>query len=196
MIYLKSAHENDGVYYAINETKIEDIAVSDSFGNCGQKVSSADAGDYIEIFTPWAAVVANETWNDENAEGEDFVERFTTGDNVSAYDHLFEFDAILEICEEGVDYNLVKEVLRGFTFWNGHNWETVSVDYEFGETTHEIEDDEETIAQLNDAIDNKEFISQGNGLTIYGFKDAEITESQYIDAWEIYSITLENDFMG
>lgn len=197
-IFLKSAdrseHRDNPRWWAISKDRIETLNVSGSYDQFGQSISSRDAGDYLEIISQAAADVANETWNEPDAEGSDFVTRFKVGDNVSAYEYELEFDEIITQCEEGVDYKLERTKFSGFNYWNGSNWKTIVTSAPDGNETHEIESDEEIVARLNEAMENEEFIKEGFGTKTYRYKDAEITYSQFSSAWEYCEITLNNEF--
>lgn len=192
--FLKSAYEFDGEYLAISEGRIETLNVSDTYDQFGQKVSSADAGDHLQLLSETAAKCANDTWNEPDAEGSEYVVKFKIGDVVSAYEHGMEYEEVITQCEEGADYNVVKSTCQGFNYWNGNNWRTIVTSSEDGGgVTHDIEDDEEIIARLEAAIENKEFEKEGFGTRTYRYADAIIVESQFSSAWEKYSITLDNE---
>lgn len=200
-VFLKSAdrheHRQNPVWYAVSKDRIEMLNVSDAYDQYGQQISSSDAGDYIEILTQEAAQVANEVWNDPFANEDDpnsFLEKFTIGDYISAYDYRLEFDEVITQCKENVDYEIHKTQFEGFTYWDGHNWKSIVVSSIDDNNTHEIEDDEEIIFRLNTALENGEFVKDGFGTKTYRYKDAEITYSQFSSAWEYAEITLNNEF--
>lgn len=192
--FLKSAYEFDGTYEAISENRIETLNVSDTYDQYGQKISASDAGDHLELLTETAVELANDTWNEVDAEDEDYVVKFTIGDIVSAYENSDVYREITNNCEEEVDYNVFKSTCQGFNYWDGNNWRTIVTSSEDdGGVTHEIEDDEEIIARLEAAIENMEFEKEGFGTRTYRYADAIVVESQFSDAWEEYSITLDNE---
>lgn len=192
--FLKSAYEFDGNYEAISEGRIKTLNVSDTYDQYGQKISASDAGDHLELLTETAVKWANDTWNEHDAEGEDYVVKFQIGDIVSAYEHGMEYNKVVTQCEEEIDYNVFKSTCQGFNYWDGNNWRTIVTSSEDDSgVTHEIEDDEEIIARLEAAIENMEFEKEGFGTRTYRYADAIVVESQFSSAWEKYSITLDNE---
>lgn len=182
IIFLKTAYEFDGHYLAIHADKIETLNVSDSYDNFGQKISASDAGDYLEINKDLAVEVDGE------------LRQFSAGENVCAYDDRYAYDDLIRTFEDGEEITIFRTEFSGFNFWDGHNWKTVVVSSIDDQVTHEIEDDEEIIARLNEALENEEFESEGFGTKNYRYKDAKITYSQFSGAWEYADITLDNDF--
>ena len=199
-IFLKSAdrheHRNNPRWWAISEDRIETLDVSDSYDQFGQRISSSDAGDYLEILSQAAADVANQAYNEDVEPGDEgFKVAFEVGENVNAYDQCAVFDAIIESdLQDGVDYNLKCTQFDGFNYWDGSNWKTIVTNAPDGNETHEIEDDKGIIARLNEALENEEFVKEGFGTKTFRYKDAEITYSQFSSAWEYAEITLDNDF--
>jgi hypothetical protein len=194
-LFLKTSDHNEQLqnptWFAVSEDRIEVMSVSVSYDDYGQKISASDAGDYLEILSQKAAEIANIEWNDQDAEGDDFVKKFKVGDTISAYERTLEFDAILSLCEEGVDYKLEETQFSGFNYHDGHKWQTISVDSIDDNNSHEIEEDEEIIARLNAALENAEFESEGFGIETRRHEDAVVTYSQFQSAWEYATITFD-----
>lgn len=179
---LQHDHDNEGKYFAIDESKIETLNVSDSYDQFGQKISASDAGDYLEInqdieFVP--------DYQDESL-------KFEAGTNISAYEQGEDFDTIVNSFPGYI--TLHRTTFQGFNYWNGNNHRTVSVDSIDDSHSHEIETDETIIARLNEALENKEEHSAGPGTVTYRHKDVEIVKSNWQGHWEEYTITLDNDF--
>lgn len=190
-IFLKLAndHNNEKKYFAIDETKIEELNVSDSYDQYGQRISTSDAGDYLEI-NETVTIETESDWIDEPNE----IETFEAGTNVTAFDQHEAFAALIEKYEDGKEVTLHETKFSGFNYWDGHNWRTVSVSSVDDSHEYEIETDETIVARLNEALENKEEYSTGPGTVTYRYKDIEIVESNWQGHWEEYTITLDNDF--
>src|SRR3990167_8559695 len=180
--------ENDG-WNAIHSSVIKTLNVSDCYGQYGQQISNADAGDNIMSLDE-----AEVLWLNTHDEDGDEVEKdeddtiYKVGDNLSAYDCKSLFSAFVF---NFPDREIEKETCEGFTYWDGHNFQTITVSVDNGEPTHYIEDDEETLKLLNEAV---ELAETENGEKKAGYETwktekMEITESQFQDAWEKYFIT-------
>lgn len=177
-------------YFAIDSAKIETLNVSDTYDQYGQNVSASDAGDSIELLSNSAVSIANgESENDQN-------NGYEIGNIISAYDNGATFDLILDdkLLKEGVDYNSYKETVKGFTYWDGHNWKTVTTQVENGEPTHEIVTDETLIAELNKAIEEKELEGEGFGRKIYKGNGFVIVDSFWEGTWSEYEIVPEDEY--
>lgn len=184
-VFLKLAYDEhrEGKYFAIEESKIETLNVSDSYDRHGQKISAGDAGDYLEIL---------QDCEFENEEGE--IETFEKGTNLSAYDNRTGFDTLVEKYEDGKEIRIHRTEFQGFNYHDGHNWRTVSVSTIDDDNEYEIEGDEEIIARLNEALENKEFHHETPGIKVYRHKDVEIKDSCWQGTWEDYTLTIDNDF--
>lgn len=197
-LFLKTSdsheHRANPVWYAIDESKIETLAVSSSYDQYGQRISSSDAGDYLSLDDSGAVQFANDVYNEQEGNNDDERENlFKVGQNILAFDNSQLFDALAD--ETALGITTYRTEFSGFNYWDGHNWKTVSLDgWDTDSSTHTIETDETIIARLNEAIENKEWDRDEPGMEIYRFKDAEITDSAWQGTWEEYSITLDNDF--
>jgi hypothetical protein len=179
------------VYLAISQ-EIETLAMSDTYGNYGQQVSPVDAGDYCELLTENAVKVANE-YNQEN----DIDDVHVIGDIINAYDNHYLYDHISENCADA-DLEFQKSGLKGFNYWDGSNWATVSVDADYGDTSHKLIEDEELIQKLNKAIQDMEFVKEGFGKQTFKTDEYVIIQSQFADAFESYKIfpISEHEFLN
>ncbi len=190
---LQHDHDNEGKYFAIDESKIETLNVSDSYDQFGQRIGPDDAGDYLELTSIEAAVLANDCHNDiEGNDDDDRENPYTAGMNIVAYENAELFDAVCDNPRLGVVTH--RTTFEGFNYWNGSNFRTLSLSSIDDSHSHEIETDEAIIARLNESLENMEEVSEGRGLTTYRYKDVEVIESHYAGAWEEYTITLDNDF--
>lgn len=174
--FLKPANDFEGVYYAIPSERIETINVSDTYDQYGQSVSAEDAGDYIEILSQECADSVNE----------EFDESYEVGTHISAFSEGNEFYHIESLFVEDVDYRVYRETIEGFNYWDGSNWKTIVVSGDY--PTHEIEEDEEIVKRLNDALENKQYVSDGFGIETYESDECVIELRQFSSAWETYTI--------
>ena len=191
-ITAKNEENRRGIVYLAISQEIETLAMSDTYGNCGQKIDAGDAGDYCELLTENAVKLANE-YNEEN----DDETRYVIGDIINAYNNSYLYDHLSENCSEG-DLEFQKSGLKGFNYWDGSNWATVSVEADYGETSHTLIEDEELIEKLNKAIDEKEFVKEGFGTETYKTDEYVIVQSNFqgnFESYEIFPIS-EHDFLN
>ena len=66
--------------------------------------------------------------------------------------------------------------------WDGHNWKSIIVDTEIGEPEWSLVEFDE------DILEEMEEVRTANGFTVYETDEYEIISSQFVDAWEKYSI--------
>jgi hypothetical protein len=168
MIFLKNKYEDNGVIYATNN-EIETLNVSDCYDSNGQQIGHDDAGDYIELTDESHADFANEF-----TESSEYV----VGDYVHAFDSWQLFNALNENFEDVVEHT----TCQGFNVWDGHNWKSIIVNTQIGEPEWSIVDFDEN------ELEDMEEVRTGNGFTVYETDKYEITSSQFVDAWETYSI--------
>lgn len=194
----KNFTEGPTIYFAIPADKIETLNLSDTYDQFGQIISSCDAGDSIELLSEKAVAIANKELENENEGWENTEEDlYKIGAVISAYDSHHIYDTILEglekHCIEGEDFNAYKETVKGCTYWNGHNWQTVTVSKDYGEPSHSIIDDENLVAELNEAIENKEFEKERFGIKIYKAGGYVIVDNYCQGAWASYELTTEEE---
>jgi len=178
------------IYSAISEDRIETLNVSDCYADYGQRISNSDAGDSLELLSERAVLIAN------GESDEDDVNGHKIGDSIYAYDDSATFDLILEdkLLKEGEDYSLNCDTCEGFTFWDGHNWQTITTSANNGEPSHSIVDDEELIKELNAAIENKEFEKEGFGRKIYTHDGWVVIDSYCQGEWAAYDIISSSEY--
>lgn len=192
-IFIKKSYDGysvDSTYYAIDADKIETLNVSDTYDQFGQLISDSDAGDSITLLTEKAVEAANKAAVDFGYEDK----TFTVGDFISAYDAS---DLYSEVRSKVDDADIAdnKETCKGFNYWDGHNFKTVTVDFASGEeSSHFIVDDEALVAELNEAIANKEFKDDGFGQKIYTSGDWTIVDNFCEGAWAAFEIVRTEDF--
>lgn len=181
---------NFGVYpernwLAISKGRIETLNVSDTYDN-GQIISNSDAGDSIMLISEKAVKLANDKFNEDNED--EYINKFEIGDYVYDYDFGNEFDAVQGNCIDGEDFIFYKSTVKGFNFWNGHNWDTITVAVEDGEPSHELNEDQELENELNQVIENMFFIEEKHGKRIFETDEYIIIESAFADDFEAYEI--------
>lgn len=169
MIFLKNNYEDNSVIFATNQ-EIETLNVSDCYDSNGQQIGHDDAGDYFILSTDDMVDFVNEY------EGDD---EYSTGDYIQAYDEFRLFKRLIsKFGTENVQYT----TCQGFNVWDGHNWKSIIVDTQIGEPEWSIVDFDEN------ELEDMEEVRTGNGFTVYETDKYEITSSQFVDAWETYSI--------
>jgi hypothetical protein len=200
-IFLKAIYSEDGdCYYAIRESKIEKIDLSNTYGDYGQITSPEDAGDTITLLTQKACDVANESYNAFFSDEEDHenIEKYHIEDYVSAYESTLDFEAIGSSMElkEGEDYEYNRLQISGFTYWDGHNFKTIVThpgDAGF-EADFEIVDNDELVKELNEAIETCQYVKEGFGEKIYE-NDKYIVIDNYCEGrWESYAVIPKDQY--
>lgn len=172
-------------WLAISKGRIETLNVSDTYGNNGQIISNSDAGDSLELISEKSVKFANDKFNEAN---EEYINKFKIGDFIYDYDFGNEFDAVQGNCIEGEDFVFYKSTVKGFNFWNGHSWETITVSVEEGESSHELNEDEELENELNQVIENMVFVKESHGKRQFETDEYIIIESAFADDFEAYEI--------
>lgn len=163
-------------------TPLEDLKLSDTYSNYGQAVQPEDAGDSIELKSDKAVSVANQVAEelelDVHFEIESVINSY---DNSELYDNVFK-----QLSNE--DYTGYFNMVVGFNYWDGNNWATVTVKTDIGESSHTLIEDENLINELNQAIENSEFVSEGFGTKTYETDKYMIVNSQFasFESYEIY----------
>jgi len=176
-------------WLAISEDVIETLNDSDTYGNYGQKVSAYDAGDSIELRSQKAVNTANKT-----AKELELDQDFEIGSIVSAFDNIELYDNIIDDIEEDEDYLLYCSTSEGFNYWDGSNWKTVTVSSEVGEPSHELIDDEVLEKELNNAIEESEFVKEGFGRKVYETEKYWIVDSNFQNHFESYEVYNKDEF--
>ena len=195
-IFLTEANsEGQVVYFAIDAEKIKEIPESDTYDRFGQPISAGEAGNYLELKTQKAVDVANQAYHDFHAEWDDteVLQHFSIGDEILAYEDSNSYDSVVKsgTLEEGVDYDVTSTWVKGFNYWDGSNWKSIIVEREHtgrDNTSHQILDDQELIARLNEVIENKKFVKSGFGKEVYQSGNWEIVVSNFQGSWATYEI--------
>lgn len=174
--------------FAIDADKITELNLSDTYDGFGQKNGAADVGDYIcltadnaEKLNKWCTHHTDELEDEEGT-----IYAWVEGEIIESGD--FRFDMFNEVVS---DDSKEKQTCQGFTFWNGHNWKTITTELEHGEPTHIVIKDAELIEKLNTAIENREFEKEGFGTKTYRFEDVEMVNNFCQGSFSAYEITID-----
>ena len=198
-IFLKDVNSEGTVkYFAIDVEKIETLRESDTYGPYGQQVSPQDAGNSLTLLTQAAVDVANKAYHDYHAEYDDteVLQHYSISDVILAYESSNDYDAIVESSLiENEDYSIESPYVKGFTYWDGSNYKTVVVEREFeSNISHEIVKDEDLIEELNQAIEDKEYVKSEFGKEKYQSGNWEIVDNHCQGSWSSYEISeIEED---
>jgi len=186
---------DNGEVVCVSKGRIEDIAISDTYGSYGQSVTPEDAGDCFILLTPKAVKLANKAYHDYHESSREERKElviFETGETYSCYEFGEHLDEITHKLKSGKDYEMERAYCSGFNYHDGNNWQTVVVETPNGEPSVELINDQENILQWHIAIARMEHYSEGNGITRFSSAGFWIDESNWADAWERYTI-LENE---
>lgn len=183
-------------YFAIAESQIEELYVSDTYSMYGHQITPAEAGDYLEILSEKAVSLANKAYHDEYADYDDteIVQHFSIGCSISAYDYSQVYDNIVSSeLVESEDYVVFKNGCQGFNYWNGQDWNTILVQHDENDCLDwEIVKDKKLVKRLRIAITAMTYKSKGSGVNYYQYGNTKIAESFWQGSWESYSLTIED----
>lgn len=200
----KAYNEGETIYYAIPADKIETLNLFETYDGYGQLVGHYNAGDYA---------IGNSA-SDAKADCEKAIEEkfnltgvIISDDNVySIYnevvDYSFDDDSdfqkqvidINDFIEEWKKENETLAEVEGFTYWDGHNFQTIITRIDDGEPTHNVVNDESLVRELNDAIENKSFEAKGFGCEVYSHDKWVVIDSNWQGTWELYQIMSLEDY--
>lgn len=193
-------NEGPTTYYAIPADKIETLKVSDTYDRNGQRIDHTDAGDYH---------FDNQYSNAEKDCKKEIAEKFgIEADNIHVVNvggdieieagdgEAYEFDeaAVNAFIKEWRERNESLTEVKGFTYWDGHNWKTITTSVVGGEPTHEIVSDEKLVVELNEAIENKTFEKSGFGCEVYSLDKWVVIDFNYQGTWAAYEIMSMEDY--
>lgn len=193
-VFLKKADDSEDVYYAIDPAKIETMNLCDTYDQFGQKLGHTDAGDYHpdNSYSPayeecLKAVAEKFVVNTEGA--------MFRGDEIEFEDDPGNLKEIQAFVTAWIEENQNLETCEGFTYWNGHNWQTIITACEQDSAiTHQVVDDE-TLAELAHAIESREFVKEAFGEKIYKSDNGYYVIDSYVQgAWEAYRIVPEAEY--
>lgn len=183
-------------YFAIPESQLEVMYVSDTYGLYGHQISPSEAGDYLELLTENAVLKANELHLNEHRHYDDkeALELFKLADIVSAYDYSHIYENILSSSlVEDDDYMTFRSECQGFNYWNGQDWKTILVQHDDNDILDwQIVKDKKLIKRLRIALTAKSYKSKGAGVQYYEYGHTQITESFWEGSWESFKLTVED----
>lgn len=204
-IFLTKTHnEGETIYYAILEDRIETLNIFETYDNYGQLCGHYNAGDYTiennasdakadcekaieEKFNLGGVVI-----NDDKVYSIDNEEVYYSFDDDSDFQKLV--ISINEFIEEWKNENECYSEVKGFTFWNGHNFQTIITKIDDGEPTHNVVDDEDLVKELNEAIENKSFEAAGFGCDVYSHNNWVVVDSNWQGDWASYELMTVDDY--
>jgi hypothetical protein len=190
-------NEGPTTYYAINADKIKTMNESDTYDKHGQLISCGDAGDSLSLSTGKGVEIANKLAN-KYEEYEESPADFEVGNIISAYENGSLYEDIIGAYNAGelteIDIDITRSQAKGFNYWNGHNWGTVTTSVNNGESSHSIVDDEALITELNEAIENKSFEKSGFGCEVFSHDKWVIIDSNWQGDFASYEIMTEIDY--
>lgn len=171
-------------FLAIPETSINNMNISDTWGDYGQTVSASDVGDSIELKTDLAVEIANEKAKELEL---DII--FSVGGFILSYVYDELYDFLIDNLNEHEDYVKYCSTCEGFNYWGGSNFKTITVSCEFGEPSHMLIDDEALISELNEAIEDSVFVCEGFGTKKYETEKYIVIDNYcqgHFEAYEVY----------
>lgn len=186
--YIKKRYEDEAIL-AIGKDTIKEMPLASVRDSFGQSTGSDNAGDSVTLDTEKAVQVANKL-NAHFEEWEEVEETYLLGDYVSAYDNSQLFDAIRSSDElkKDEDYTLNQEVVKGFEYWDGHNWMTIVAEAEHYDSEYEIINDEALITELEKAIEDREFVQEGFGEKVYEANGYMVIDNYCQGSFEAYRL--------
>lgn len=206
-IFLKeNFSEGPDRYFAISKETIETLNVADTYDNYGQLIGHHDAEDYhignsessatrdcLQVVTQKFDLNNSEEILIVEVDDDDFMVDDLYGENqqFNTEETKSEINAFIkEWRKENENLN----ACEGFTYWDGHNYKTITTSADFGETSHSLVKDDELTKELNEAIDNLSFEKEGFGCKIYTHEDWVIIDSQWQGTWAAYELMKADDY--
>jgi hypothetical protein len=199
----KNNNEGETIYYAIPADKIETLNLFETYDGRGQLVGHTNAGDYhldnsdgTYATTDCIKAIAEKFGIDYdnihivNESKDEF--KIEAGDGE---EYGFDEDAVNDFIKEWRDENESLVEVKGFTYWDGHNWKTVTTSVNFGEPTHEVVSDGKLAADLNAAIENKSFEKSGFGCKVYSHENWVVINSNRQGTWAAFEIMSVQDYV-
>lgn len=178
----KNYDDNSATPFLAISTPLESLKLSDTYGDYGRAVQPDEAGDSIELKTVKAVETANHV-----AEFLELEVSFEIGSIINSFENLELYNNIFEQLSEE-DYVGYFNMVEGFNYFDGNNWATVTVKTDIGEPSHTLIDDDDLISELNQAIEDSEFVSEGFGTRKYETEKFLIVSSQFASHFESYEI--------
>lgn len=197
----KAYNEGETIYYAIPDDKIETLNLFETYDGHGQLVGHCDAGDWH--FGNSESNVVREC---EKAIAEKFdiylgnIHIIREGDDNFIIEpgdgegYGFDESAVNEFIKSWREENESLTEVGGFTYWDGHNFQTIITRHDNNEPTHNILKDEALVRELNEAIENKSFEAKGFGCEVYSHEKWVVIDSNWQGTWASYEIMSLDDY--
>lgn len=188
--FIKKANVEAGIenpWLAINVDRIETLNVSDCYDSNGQQIDPYSAGDTLSLLTTAAVEVANKVSKEEDYDFTYNINEIISAPDGGPYDEIVKALEKSELIES-TDYAFEKQTVKGFNYWNGHNWRTVAVESDNNEPEYELCDDQDLIDRMNKAIEECEYSSECRGFTYFEHPDFSIKKSAFQEDFEDYQI--------
>jgi hypothetical protein len=176
--FIKNPNRYENQIFAIDSNKFEEMPLANVYDQYGQILGHFDAGDYIECLSQECRHFAHE-FNSSNY------------NTISAYDNWDWFQEIINSSElvQGIDYELEQTTVTGFTYWNGHNWQSIVLDCIEYPSGWEIVENPEL---ENLSFENMETILKNGYGTDYRVGNHKISTSNWQESrWLEYKIELD-----
>lgn len=194
-IFLTEKDSNRQEYFAISADRIETLNLHACYDQHGQEVGHYNAADYhfdnseSDAKINCLEAIAEKFGIDISPldiveDGEGYVVEHEDGEEIQRIEEINVF------VNEWLKENQNITTVEGFTYWDGHNWQTIITDdgdYP-GIATHDVVDDEQLIAELNKAIEDREFVKEDFGKKIHEANGYTIISSLYASDWEAYCL--------
>lgn len=192
-IFLKKRYaEGDDYIFAISPERIETLDLHSTYSQHGQIVGHTDAGDYhiengyCEAKSALQSALKEQFGKDIEVDDDGQIASID-GVEVDSQD-----SEIMSFIKNWRKENETRETIKGFTFWNGHNWQTIVVDAGHYESEYIVVDDGS--GELIKAIMDKQFITEGFGEKTYSGNGYVVIESYFESAWENFRLIPESEY--
>ncbi|MDA3614744.1 hypothetical protein [Polluticaenibacter yanchengensis] len=180
--------------------EIETLNLADTYGNYGQVIGHYDAADYHFDNSASSAIKdCNFALVDAglivNVDEISFVDMgkdtFHVDDLYGANENC-DKEKINEFVKTWRKENESLTEVKGFDYWDGHNWKTIITATEFGEPEYEIIS--EKSEEMNQAIEDCEFIEETHGKKYFQSEHYWIVESAWQGDFEDYQLFPKSDY--
>lgn len=195
--------------YAIS-LDIEELVLSDTYDQFGQKIGHDNAGDYSihnsysdaeyycikELIEKFKLKFVDE---DNNEDNNDYLHQQLTIQGGKINLENFEDEDIINFDEKAINAFIKKweeknaeyNTVEGFNYWDGRNWQTVIVeDNVFDRPTHKIIEND----SLESEIDSKEWIKDGFGKKLYESENYWIIQNYCQGSFSAYELYAKEEY--
>jgi len=173
--------------------EIETLKLAETYDRFGQQVGHTNAGD---------ASIKNTDYTGTYYDLLDAVRgRFEISEDIDFDIDVYNLTAeeinvdpseLKSFCEKWCEENESFNEVKGFDYWDGHNWKTVITGCEFGEPTHVIVS--ENADEMNEAIETCEFIEETHGKQYFESEKYWIIQSAWQGDFESYQLFSKSEY--